>query len=203
MIGFINAFFVKSLLITINTVLPLIYTFQYTIAHALGFLVSTSRILAMDLNTGTITSNHYEVFLSFLLHSPWIANSPELNQILKFCISLVCCIPIPLVLDSVLCAPILHCPQRSSVSVISLRHRPHRKHLSSTDACVFTATLPSTGHPTVVYSLLWDVFTGPLPSIGWPSIVGHALVGTCLLSHCLAMRHKMNKRKKKTHVFTC
>jgi hypothetical protein len=35
-------------------------------------------------NTGAIASNHYEVFLSFLLHSPWTANSPELNPILQF-----------------------------------------------------------------------------------------------------------------------
>jgi hypothetical protein len=41
-------------------------TFQFTVARALGFSVSTSRILARDVNAETITSNHYEVFLSFL-----------------------------------------------------------------------------------------------------------------------------------------
>jgi hypothetical protein len=59
-----------------------LHTFQFTIAHALGFSVSTSHILATDLNTGTVTSNHYEVFLQFLIQSPWTAGSPELDQIL-------------------------------------------------------------------------------------------------------------------------
>jgi hypothetical protein len=35
---------------------------QFTLAHALGFSVPTSRLLATDLNTDTITSNTYEVF---------------------------------------------------------------------------------------------------------------------------------------------
>jgi hypothetical protein len=39
-------------------VLSLIYTFQFTAAHTLGFSVSTSRLLATDLNTETITSNN-------------------------------------------------------------------------------------------------------------------------------------------------
>jgi hypothetical protein len=46
-----------SLLITINTALSQIYT----VTHALAFSVSTSRLLATDLNTETVTSNHYEV----------------------------------------------------------------------------------------------------------------------------------------------
>jgi hypothetical protein len=50
-------------------------TFQFIVVHALGFSVSTSRLLATDLNTETITSNHYEVFLSFFLQSPWTADS--------------------------------------------------------------------------------------------------------------------------------
>jgi hypothetical protein len=88
MIGFIDAFFVQSLSIIINTALPLIYTIlQFTVAHAPGFLVSTSRILATDLNTGTITSNHYEVFLPFLLQSLWTADSPELYPVLQFYLS--------------------------------------------------------------------------------------------------------------------
>jgi hypothetical protein len=43
--------------------------FQFTAARALGFSVSTSCLLAMDLNTDTITSNHYEVFLLLRLQS--------------------------------------------------------------------------------------------------------------------------------------
>jgi hypothetical protein len=42
--------------------------FQFTIAHALGFWISTSRLLATDLKTETSTSNHYYVLL-FCLQS--------------------------------------------------------------------------------------------------------------------------------------
>jgi hypothetical protein len=41
-----------------------LHNLQFAVAHALGFSVSTSRLLATDLNTDTITSNHYEGFLS-------------------------------------------------------------------------------------------------------------------------------------------
>jgi hypothetical protein len=61
-----------------------LHNFQFTIAHAPGFSVSTRRLLALDLNTETITSNHYEVFLPFLVQSPWTADSPELDPILQF-----------------------------------------------------------------------------------------------------------------------
>jgi hypothetical protein len=43
------------------------HTFQSTVAQALGFSVSISRLLATDLNTKISTSNHYEVFLLFRL----------------------------------------------------------------------------------------------------------------------------------------
>jgi hypothetical protein len=49
-------------------------TFQFTATHALGFSVSTSRCLVVDLNTETITLNHYEVFPSF----PAAVNSEDL-----------------------------------------------------------------------------------------------------------------------------
>jgi hypothetical protein len=48
-----------------------LYNLQFTVAHALGFLVSTSRLLITDLNTETRTSDHCEVFLPFLVQSPW------------------------------------------------------------------------------------------------------------------------------------
>jgi hypothetical protein len=47
------------------------HNFQSTIAHALGFLVSTSRLLATNFNTGISSSNHFEVFLLFCLQSLW------------------------------------------------------------------------------------------------------------------------------------
>jgi hypothetical protein len=56
-----------------NTVADL-HTFQFTVVHALGVAVATSRILATELNTGTITSNHYEVFLS------WDCRLPEFRS---------------------------------------------------------------------------------------------------------------------------
>jgi hypothetical protein len=67
MIGFI------SILVTISlshiyyrqySAMADLITFQFNVAHALVFSVSTSRLLAMDLNTESITSNHHEVFLS-------------------------------------------------------------------------------------------------------------------------------------------
>jgi hypothetical protein len=39
-----------------------LHTFQFTVAHALGFSVSTSRLLATDLHTQTVTSNHYRYY---------------------------------------------------------------------------------------------------------------------------------------------
>jgi hypothetical protein len=35
-----------------------LHNLQFTVAYALGFSVSTSRLLTTDLNTETITSNH-------------------------------------------------------------------------------------------------------------------------------------------------
>jgi hypothetical protein len=62
-----------------------LHTFQFTVTHSLGISVSSSRILAKDLITGTITSNHYEIFLSFL--SPWTSDFPELDPVLQFYLS--------------------------------------------------------------------------------------------------------------------
>jgi hypothetical protein len=44
---------------------------QFTGAHALGFSVFTSRLLATDLNIETSASDHHVVFLPFLVQSPW------------------------------------------------------------------------------------------------------------------------------------
>jgi hypothetical protein len=67
MIGFMGI----SVTIFLNynqcTAIAVLHTFQFTVAHALGFSVSTSRLLATDLNTETSTSDHYEVFFDPIL----------------------------------------------------------------------------------------------------------------------------------------
>jgi hypothetical protein len=47
-----------------------LHNLQFNDTPSLGFSVSTSRLLATDLNTESSTSNPYEVFLSFLVQSP-------------------------------------------------------------------------------------------------------------------------------------
>jgi hypothetical protein len=70
MIGFIDDFFVQFLLsIQPYSIIADLRTFQFTVAQAIGSSISISSILATALNTGTVTSNHYED-LSFLLQSP-------------------------------------------------------------------------------------------------------------------------------------
>jgi hypothetical protein len=133
MTGFIDAFFVQSLLITINTALSLIYTLSSSSLHTRQNSVSPSRLLATDLNTETSTSNNYEVFLSFLLQLPWTTDSLNSTQF-----HLVYCIPIPLVLDSVLLCPhpcyrlplyIRGADHTENSSIVAWRG-PHRKHSS-------------------------------------------------------------------------
>jgi hypothetical protein len=70
MIEFISALVTSSQNHTQYSAIADLHTFQFTVAHVLGFLVSTICLLATDLNTEIITSNHYEVFLPFLVHSP-------------------------------------------------------------------------------------------------------------------------------------
>jgi hypothetical protein len=71
MIGFIGASFTVSLNYNQYRAVADLHNLQFTVAHALGFSVSTSRLLATNLNTETSISNHYEVFLPFLVQSPW------------------------------------------------------------------------------------------------------------------------------------
>jgi hypothetical protein len=71
MIGFIGTSFTVCLTYNQYIAMADLHNLQFTVAHALGFLVSTSRLLETDLNTETSTSNRYEVFLQSLVQSPW------------------------------------------------------------------------------------------------------------------------------------
>jgi hypothetical protein len=66
MIGFIGTSVIISLNYNLYIAIADLHNLQFTFAQALGFSVSTIRLLATDLNTQTITSNHYEVCLSSL-----------------------------------------------------------------------------------------------------------------------------------------
>jgi hypothetical protein len=79
MIGFIGTSVTVSLNYNLYSAIADLHTFQFTVAHAQGFSVFTSRLLATDLNTETITSNHYEV-LPFLVQSPWNLET-QLNSV--------------------------------------------------------------------------------------------------------------------------
>jgi hypothetical protein len=103
--GYISTSVIGSLNHTYYRVVADLHTFQSTAAHTLGFSVSTIRLLAMDLDKETSTSNHYEVFFPFLVQSPWNLGT-QLETLLD---------PSQ--------APSPH-------SLISFWHGPHRKHVS-------------------------------------------------------------------------
>jgi hypothetical protein len=69
MIGFIGTSVTVSLSYNQYSAVVDLHTFQFTVAHALSFTVSTSLLLATDLKAENSTSNHYEVFLLFRLQS--------------------------------------------------------------------------------------------------------------------------------------
>jgi hypothetical protein len=74
MIGFIGTLFTVSLNYNHYSAIADLHNLQLTVAHALGFSVSTSRLLATDINTDISTSNHCEV--RFLFNHP---GKSELN----------------------------------------------------------------------------------------------------------------------------
>jgi hypothetical protein len=71
MIGFTSTSVSSPLNRTQYSAIADLHTFQFNVAHALGFSVSTSRLLATDFNTETYTSYQYEAFLPFLVQSLW------------------------------------------------------------------------------------------------------------------------------------
>jgi hypothetical protein len=142
-----------------------LHAFQFTVAHALGFPVSTSRCLVADLNIGTITSNHYEVFLPFLLQSPW-----TVDPILQFYLYTVV-FPFPWFLTpyySMLQTPVIqtrHGAQRKHSTVVS--RGPYTKHLLLPELLYYLATSCNIRPQRTQLPLL--------------------RVGMCLPSRCLAM----------------
>jgi hypothetical protein len=71
MIGFIRTSITIYLNYNKYSAIADLRAFLFTVTHALGFSVSTCRLLGTDLNTETSTSNHCEVFLPFIVQSPW------------------------------------------------------------------------------------------------------------------------------------
>jgi hypothetical protein len=71
MIGFIGTLVTISLNHIQYSDIADLHTLRFTVAHALGLSVFTSRLLATDLNRETSTSKHYEVLLPFLVQSLW------------------------------------------------------------------------------------------------------------------------------------
>jgi hypothetical protein len=70
MIGFISTLVTISLNYNQYSAIADLHTLQFIVVHILGFSVSTSLLLATELNTETSTWDHYVVFLSFLVQSP-------------------------------------------------------------------------------------------------------------------------------------
>jgi hypothetical protein len=84
MIGFTGTLVTSSLNHAYYSAIADLHNLQFAVAHALGFSVATSRLQATDLNTETSTSNHNEVFLPFLVHSPWNVGT-QLKTLLFIC----------------------------------------------------------------------------------------------------------------------
>jgi hypothetical protein len=105
MIGFISTSVTVSLSYSQYSTIADLHTFQFTVAHTLGFSVFNSNLPATDLNTETSTSDYYEVILPFLVQSPCNLGT-QLKSLLDSSQ-----VPFP-------------------YSLISSRHRPHRKQVS-------------------------------------------------------------------------
>jgi hypothetical protein len=70
MIRFVSTSITSSLNHSYYNAIAHLHNFQVTAAHALGFSVFSSRLLATDLNRETSPSNHYEAFLTFHVQLP-------------------------------------------------------------------------------------------------------------------------------------
>jgi hypothetical protein len=153
MIGFICSFVTRSFSYTqitqeIQRYRWFTHIFQFTVAHALGFSVSTSRLLATDHHTESITQITTNIppkifQLHFQYRCPVSHIKPSIHTLhlhsQTSCILLVYdwigwrCIPF----ETELLAPI--------VSRITPLHGPHGKRSSYYCKGVFTERLPSNG----------------------------------------------------------
>jgi hypothetical protein len=158
-----------------------LHTFRFTVAHALEFLVLTSRLLATDLNTETSTSNHCEVFLLFRLQSLWYLGTKNSSGLTTPAYDwLVTILELTLLLHS----------------LPSALHRPHGKHRlyccwrHCLRRSVFTEPLLTNGlHNTVVLTPLGaDDIENIAPSIAacWAVFIellpGNALIKSVTIS---------------------
>jgi hypothetical protein len=98
MIGFVAPYTFTQFGTTCNySAIAILYSFQLTVAHALGFSVLTSRILATDLSQSHCNlKSHVKSSCHSLIPSlPFLLNqlrlpSPELDPILDYCSVLHC-----------------------------------------------------------------------------------------------------------------
>jgi hypothetical protein len=144
MIGFISTLVthIHSLIHIYYSAIADLHDLQFTVAHALGLSISTSRLLATDLNTETSASNHYEssCYLAFShsvllcpnLYSINLHNSLRTRSILVLLLSTaepsLTLFPDGFVsLTRGFSAMTYY--KRLSLSPINLRHAPHKKHL--------------------------------------------------------------------------
>jgi hypothetical protein len=95
MIGFISSWVTHSLLITRThrqySAITQLHTLQFTIAHTLGFSLSTIHLLAIDLDTGiiTVSLNHtlQILHIKFSLHGCTLATNSFLHNSQRHAVS--------------------------------------------------------------------------------------------------------------------
>jgi hypothetical protein len=115
--------------------LAILHTSQFTVAHALGFSVFTSRILATD-----ISQSH----CNFKSHAKC-----SFHSLIPFLPLFCSCQFRRLVLTTVLYSYLVTTPSHLICPFITPPHGPHRKHSLYFYGGVFTCPLPSNGRPSV------------------------------------------------------
>jgi hypothetical protein len=132
----------------------------------------------MDLNTETITPNHWEVFLQFLLQSPWTADSSRTwpNSPVSWFLTLCSCTQLSQAIFHVCYKLFAQTTWKTPFFYYCMFVYSYIAYLWAPCCCVFVAA-------RCVY---WSV-TQQRMSFHFC----HALVGMCLPSCCLAMHHNI------------